>query len=184
MNPLFRNLIGSLILATSLGTISLVHAAPAQDKTIDRLMVLSDIHNIIKETNKELKPMFDEQAQAILKDTLDTDTLNAKQLIAADKISVLMSKMTSDITEDPKFYNMLKSNYQKTFTEEEALANIAFLESPVGQSINKKTVKLMTDVMAESQELAQQVLQDPKKKAKFMQEFKKVLEPLIKENDK
>ena len=159
-------------------------SAPAQDKTIERLMLLSDVKGVISATNKEMKPMFDEQAKMILKDAFDSEQLNAKQLVAADKISALMAKMTSDITEDPKFYDMLKSSFQNTFTEEEALANIAFLDTPLGQSINKKSVQVMSDVMKQSQVLAEQMLQDPKKKAQFMEDFKKIMEPLIEEENK
>lgn len=184
MTPQIRKIILSTLLATtSLFSMTATFAAPIQDKTIDRLLILSDFKGIIKETNQELKPMFDEQAKAILMDALDTEQLNSKQLVAADKISALMAKMTSDITEDQQFYDLIKSSYKKTFTEEEGLANIAFLETPIGQSINKKTTKLMTDVMQQSQELAEKTLQDPEKKAQFMEEFSKVFEPLLLENN-
>ena len=185
MRTRLHNFIGStLLITTSLFTICTTHAAPAQDKTIERLMLLSDVKGVISATNKEMKPMFDEQAKMILKDAFGSEQLNAKQLVAADKISALMAKMTSDITEDPKFYEMLKSSFQNTFTEEEALANIAFLDTPLGQSINKKSVQVMSDVMKQSQVLAEQMLQDPKKKAQFMEDFKKVMEPLIEEENK
>lgn len=88
--------------------------------------------------------------------------------------------MTTDITNDPQYYNMLKSKYKKTFTEEEALANIAFLSTPIGQSINKKNVKLMGDVMKQSQTMAMQMMQDPKRQKKLMTDIQTIIEPLMK----
>ena len=122
--------------------------------------------------------MFDAQAQSILKSSLKVQDLDAQQLAAADKISALILNMSLEILEDPKFYNMLKSNFQNTFTEEEAQANIKFLESPLGQSINKKTVALMGDVMTQTQSLAEQIFQDPAKKDSFIQSINDIVQPL------
>ena len=178
--PLRNLIIASLFATTSLITLS-THAAAAKEQTIEKLMQISDIKGLIKEANQELKPMFDAQAQAILKDALKTPSLNAEQILAAEQISALMSKMSSDILEDPRFYTLLKTSFQNTFTEEEAQANIQFLSTPIGQSINKKSAALMGDVMRQSQALAEQSFQNPEKRDSFMQSIHAILQPLLAE---
>ncbi|NHB56508.1 DUF2059 domain-containing protein [Acinetobacter shaoyimingii] len=182
MKQSIQKLIGSAVLLTaSIFTTPCAYSAPMKDETINKMMELSNIKAVLKETTKELKPMFDEQAIKIIKNTLQVETLDAKQQDAANKISNLMSKMTSEITEDPKFYEMIKSSYRNTFTEDEALANIAFLETPIGQSINKKSVNLMADLVNKSQAMSEQALQDPNKREKFLEEFNTILKPLLKD---
>ena len=178
--PLRNLIIASLFATTSIFTLS-THAAAAKEQTIEKLMQISDIKGLIKEANQELKPMFDAQAQAILKDALKTPSLNAEQILAAEQISALMSKMSSDILEDPRFYTLLKTSFQNTFTEEEAQANIQFLSTPIGQSINKKSAALMGDVMRQSQALAEQSFQNPEKRDSFMQSIHAILQPLLAE---
>ena len=184
MTHLLHNFIGStLLVATSLFAASASHAAPIQDKTTDRLMQLSDIKGIIKKSNQELKPMYDQQAENILKDALAVDSLNEKEQKAALKISELIASLTSNVTEDQQFYDMIKNAYKKTYTEEEAQAYIAFLSTPIGQSITQKSTLLMGDLMTQSMELTQKLLADPKKKQQFMTQLSAIMEPLIKSKD-
>ena len=173
-----RGLVIATLLATT-GAFSVsTHAAPVKDKTVEKLMQVSDIKNIVKGATQEFKPMFDAQAQSILKNALNVQDLDAQQLAAADKISALILSMSLEILEDPKFYDMLKTTFQNTFTEEEAQANIKFLASPLGQSINKKSVALMGDVMTQTQSLAEQIFQDPVKKDRFIQSINEIVQPL------
>lgn len=174
-----RSFILASVLATSSTVAVSTYAAPAKEQTIEKLMQISDIQGVLQQTNQELKPMFDAQAQVILKDALKVKTLDEKQQLAAAQISDLMSNMTNEITKDPKFYEMIKTNFKNTFTEEEAQANIQFLQTPLGQSINQKTAKLMTDLMQQSQSLAEQIFQDPEKKDRFVQSMNEILQPLV-----
>ncbi len=184
MTHSLRHLIGSTLLTTaSLFAVSTSYAAPIQNASVEKLMQLSDIKGIIKKSNQELKPMYDQQAETILKDALAVDSLNDKEQKAALKISELIASLTSDVTEDQQFYDMIKNAYKKTYTEEEAQAYIAFLSTSIGQSITQKSTVLMSDVMKNSMELTQKLLADPKKKAEFMAQFAAIMEPLIKSKD-
>lgn len=184
MTHSLRNFIGSTLLTTtSLFAVSTSYAAPIQNASVDKLMQLSDIKGIIKKSNQELKPMYDQQAETILKDALAVDSLNEKEQKAALKISELIASLSSNITEDQQFYDMIKNAYKKTYTEEEAQAYISFLSTPIGQSITQKSTVLMGDLMKQSMELTQKLLADPNKKAEFMAKFSAIMEPLIKSKD-
>lgn len=184
MKNKIRILISSSVISSTLLFSHIGLAAPIQDPTLDRLMQLADIKTIIKQTNVDLQPMYQSQAEAIVKNALDLETLDAKQKSAAEKIAVLLSSLTSSITEDPAFYTMLKNAYKKTFSEEEAQAYIGFLSTPMGQSISKKSVTLMSDVNQQSKQFAETALQDPKKKTLFLAQFKLIMQPLIEAQEK
>lgn len=184
MTHLLRHFIGSTLLATiSLFAISTTYAAPIQNASVDKLMQLSNIKGILEKSNQELKPMYDQQAETILKDALAVDSLNEEEQKAALKISELIASLTSNVTEDQQFYDMIRNAYKKTYTEEEAQAYITFLSTPIGQSITQKSTLLMGDLMTQSIEITQKLLADPKKKAEFMAQFSAIMKPLIKSKD-
>lgn len=51
MNKL-HTFLGSIILTMSILNVSVAHAKPVEDKTVDRLMALSNIKGTLRETNK------------------------------------------------------------------------------------------------------------------------------------
>lgn len=180
MKKILQNLFHFNIIVSTLLLSSMSFAAPIQDLSIEKLMQLSDIKGIIKKSNQELKPMYDQQAEQILKDALIVDNLNEKEQEAALKISELISSITTNVTEDQQFYDMIKNAYKKAYTEEEAQAYIAFLSTPVGKSITQKSTLLMGELMKESMEITQQRLENPTKKAEFISKLSDIIEPLIK----
>ena len=71
----------------------------------------------------------------------------------------------------------------QTFTEEEVLANIQFLETPIGQSINKKSSKMMAEIMRNSIEMSTAMMQDPTTQKEMNQRVEKILKPLFKQSE-
>ncbi|MNI97741.1 hypothetical protein D3C73_1564430 [compost metagenome] len=71
----------------------------------------------------------------------------------------------------------------QTFTEEEVLANIQFLETPIGQSINKKSSKMMAEIMRNSIEMSTTMMQDPTTQKEMNQRVEKILKPLFKQSE-
>jgi len=57
---------------------------------------------------------------------------------AAKKCGAQIQATNESIVSDPQFLHMICKNFQKAFTEGEAQAYIAFLSTPMGQSIDKK----------------------------------------------
>ncbi|MGE8564622.1 MAG: hypothetical protein ACN6NM_12670, partial [Acinetobacter bohemicus] len=65
----------------------------------------------------------------------------------------------------------------------EVLANIQFLETPIGQSINKKSSKMMAEIMRNSIEISTAMMQDPTTQKEMNQRVEKILKPLFKQNE-
>ncbi len=115
-------------------------AKPATEASVERPK-LGDIKGTLAHLSKKCAPSYDQQAEEIIKNIFKTSTLNAEQQKAAKQIAEITASFSSKLISDPKFMQMLKNVYMQTFTEEEVLANIQFLETPLGQSINKKAAK-------------------------------------------
>ena len=180
-----KHLISKPILATLLLTGStLLQAAPMTDTTANKLIQLAEVQTLLKNSQVEAQPLFKQQAEALLKNALATETLDAKQQQAANQISQLMANLSKQIIDNPEFLNMIKQSYQRTYSEEEAQAYIAFLSTPQGQSINRKSPELMKLVMQQSTALSDQISNDPQQQEKFMKQLNEIIQPLLKKQSK
>lgn len=161
-----------------------IFAQPATSTSVERAMELSDIKATLAQSQKEMRPVYDKQAEEMLKKIFNTLTLNAEQKKAAHQIADVTESFSNKLISDPKFLQMLKNTYMQTFTEEEVLANIQFLETPIGQSINKKNSLLMSKIMQNSMEMSSQMMQDPKIQKEVNQKIEKILMPLFERKEK
>ncbi|MEG0488051.1 MAG: DUF2059 domain-containing protein [Acinetobacter sp.] len=162
-----------------LGTQSIVFASPATDKSVDKLMQLSNISEVFKQSTKDMQPYFDEQAEDLVRQVTGTQTLSIDQQNAVLQISALYSDVQQKITTDPKFMNMFKALFKKTFTEEEVQANIQFLSTPIGQSINQKMNLLMSEIMLETTKFSQEQMLKEENQNAIKQKMEAILMPLI-----
>ena len=176
---MFYKSIISLIFSAVFMFSTTANAQPIQEQTLNQLLKLSDITQLMKDSNKELQPFFDAQAQEILKANLGVNELDSKQENAAKKISLLLQQTNQNIISDPKFSVMIKDSFKKMYTEEEAQAYIAFLSTPMGQSINKKSSLVMSHVVKETQKLTQEIMNDSEKSQQFNQKLVAIVQPLI-----
>jgi hypothetical protein len=103
---------------------------------------------------------------------------------AAKQIAEITASFSSKLISDPKFMQMLKNVYMQTFTEEEVLANIQFLETPLGQSINKKSSKMMSEIMRNSIAMSAEMMQDPAIQLEMNRQIEKTLAPLFEQAQK
>ena len=99
-------------------------ASPATDKSVDKLMQLSNISEIFKQSTRDMQPYFDDQAEALVRQVTGAQTLNIDQQNAALQISALYSDIQQQLVTDPEYLNMFKSLFKKTFTEEEVQAGV------------------------------------------------------------
>ena len=171
----------SSILMTCLiwGVQSAAFARPATDKSIDKLMQLSNISEIFKQNTKDMQPYFDEQAEELIHQITGSKELTIDQQNAALQISALYSDTQQNMINDPEFMNLFKSLFKKTFTEEEVQANIAFLSTPLGQSINQKMNHLMTEILQETTKYTQQQILKTEKKTALKAKMDAILTPLL-----
>lgn len=168
----------SVLLISFLSSSSALYAAPMKNESLEKLIQLSNVENFIKNSATEMRPVLDQQAELIIKQSLAVEKLNAKQQQAAQQLSALMFAKNQEIMQNPKFMQMIKNIYQKTYTEEEAQAYITFLSSPLGQSISLKTSKLTTEMMQESTKIAYELFNDTAQQKEFMLQLSKIIAPL------
>lgn len=165
----------------SLTTLSLAaYAQPATEASAKKAIELSNMKGILLQSQQEMRPVFDTQAEEMLKNMFKTTTLNPEQQKAANQIAEVTANFSNKLIADPKFMQMLQDVYQQTFTEEEVLANIEFLKTPLGQSINKKSSTMMSKIMQNSLEMSSQMMQDPKTQEEVNQKIAQIMMPLLK----
>ncbi|MDN5433062.1 MAG: DUF2059 domain-containing protein, partial [Acinetobacter sp.] len=95
------------------------------------------------------------------------------------QISTLYSDIQQQLVTDPEYLNMFKSLFKKTFTEEEVQANIAFLSTPIGQSINQKMNTLMTEVMQETAKFSQEKMLKVENQKALKEKMETILKPIL-----
>lgn len=159
-------------------------AKPATETSVEKALKLSDISGTLAQSQQEMRPVYQQQAEDTIKQIFKTSSLNAEQQMAANQIADITAPFSNKLISDPKFMQMLKDVYQKTFTEEEVLANIQFLETPIGQSINKKSSKMMSEVMRNSIDMSAQMMQDPATQREINRQIEKTLAPLFEQAQK
>jgi 16S rRNA C967 or C1407 C5-methylase (RsmB/RsmF family) len=168
----------SLFLITLLGSSTTLYAAPMKTESLEKLIQLSNVEDFLKNSTTEMRPVFDQQAELIIKQSLNIEQLNPKQQQAAQQLGQLMFAKNQELMQNPKFMHMIKNVYQKTYSEEEAQAYITFLSSPLGQSISKKTIKLTSEMMQQSTQIAAELYNDPAQQKDFMLQLSKIITPL------
>lgn len=159
-------------------------AKPATEASVEKALLLGDIKGTLAQSQQEMRPVYEQQAEEMLKNMFKTTTLNAEQQKAAQQIADITASFSAKLISDPKFMQMLKDVYMQTFSEEEVLANIQFLETPIGQSISKKSSKMMSEIMRNSIEMSAQMMQDPTIQDEINQQVAQTLEPLFKQAKK
>ncbi|MGE8541513.1 MAG: DUF2059 domain-containing protein [Acinetobacter sp.] len=172
----------SFILSCSLCFSTAVFAQPVQEKTLNQLIDLSNLSGLILKSSRDMRPMFDTQAEEILKMNLAITALNAQQKKAAAQISTLLQSTNEGIVSDPQFLSMIRKNFQQAFTEEEAQAYIAFLSTPMGQSINQKSAGLMNNILQESMTISSAIMNDSERQQSFNDKLASILQPLLLNN--
>ena len=114
-------------------------ASPAQDATIEKLLILTDAQKLSESAVSD----SDELIETTLKPVLQLDNMSAekKKVIEAflDKYKNIVKEEFSGEKMVPDYIRI----YRETFTEEELQSLIAFYESPAGQMFIRKTPEIM-----------------------------------------
>ena len=158
-------------------------AQPATEASVEKALKLSDISGTLAQSQQDMHPIYDQQAEEVIRNIFKIQQLNAEQQKAAKQIADVTASFSQKLISNPKFVQMLKKVYMQTFTEEEVLANIQFLETPIGQSINKKSSKMMAEIMRNSIEMSTAMMQDPTTQKEMNQRVEKILKPLFKQSE-
>ena len=161
------------------GIHSTAYATVATDKSVEKLIQLSNISEIFKQSTRDMQPYFDEQAEELVHQVTGVQTLNIDQQNAALQVSALYTEAQQNLVSNPEFMNMFKALFKKTFTEEEVQANIAFLSTPLGQSINKKMNVLMTEILQETTKFSQEQMLKPENQKILKEKMDTILQPIL-----
>lgn len=172
----------SIVFCALLALTPAAFAQPVHEYTLNRLIELSNLNGMLLQSNREMRPMFDMQAEEILKAQLAVPELNSQQKGAAVKISRLLQQTNESIITDPQFMRMIRKHFQNTYTEEEAQAFIQFLSTPVGQSINQKNAGMMNSILQETMTLSAAIMNDSARQHQFNEQLASILQPLLLNN--
>ena len=114
-------------------------AAPAQDATIEKLLILTDAQKLSESAVSDSDEIIETSLKPVLQ--LDNMTAEKKKVIEA-----FLDKYKNIVKEEFSWEKMMPDYsriYRETFTEEELQSLIAFYESPTGQMFIRKTPEIM-----------------------------------------
>lgn len=115
------------------------YAAPATSQQIAQLMKITDIEKMAQDTFKQLKPMFQEQADISVKAYLKKDKLNEQEQQVANEFANKMYQYAIESADFKILQPRIEKVYAEVFTSQEIQAQINFYSSVEGQAILKKT---------------------------------------------
>lgn len=170
-----------LLLATCSSLNMACFASPATEKSVSKLIQLSEFTTLLDQSSMDMQPYFDQKAEELIKRVTSTEILSIDEQNAALQVSALLSDMHQQMIHNPKFIQMFKDTFQKTYTEEELQAYIAFLSTPMGQTINNKTNKVMSEIYTQSAQISEQSMTTPEYQEAFKTKLMAIIKPLVPE---
>ena len=166
----------SVLLSLCLISSTPLYASPATDASVNKFIQLNEFSNLLNNSLNELQPYFDNQAEQLIRSISNNKELNANELSISLKLSQKMFDLTKQTMTSPKTIDAIKQVIKNTYTEEEVQAYNKFLSTPEGQSINRKSTKVILGVQTAIEEIAIQTMQS----SDFENEVIKIIEPLTK----
>lgn len=166
----------TLILSTFLIS-PIVMAKPATSASVDELLRLSELEQLLHISLQELNPYFEQESEKLVKEIIGSDHLDTQQLIISQRLTQTLYNTTEELLKQPAVIQKIKEIVKDTYTEEELRAYNAFLKTPEGRSINQKSTK----VMSQLQIYMEQLVTDNLKNSDFEEKIVKVIAPLIEE---
>lgn len=173
-----------LLLVTCSGLNMACLASPATEKSITKLIQLTELteltelNTLLDQSSNDMQPYFDQKAEDLIKRVTSAQVLNIDEQNAALQVSALLSDLHQQMIHNPKFIQMFKDTFKKTYTEEELQAYITFLSTPMGQTINKKTNKVMSEIYNQTAQLSEQSMTSPEYQKAFQTKLMAIIQPL------
>ena len=155
-------------------------AAPANPTSVQQLMQLSHVDQLVQNSVQGMQPFFVEQSTKIVKNYTGHTQLSQKDLSAVQQLANVIQSSTNDMIKQANIGTVVQSIYAKTFTEEEVQAYIKFLSTPEGQSINNKTPVLMAEMGQQMNSVTNRVLSDKNNQMRIQSQVNNILNTLEK----
>lgn len=136
-------------------------ATPPTDASIQQAVQLSHANEMAQESINSLKPMFVQQSVQMVQERTGHKVLSEHELDIANQLADVFFQTTQDQLKSINLNTISSELFKKYFTEEELQANIKFLSTPEGQSIQRKTPLMLADMVQQTQAAEQQQMNDP-----------------------
>ncbi len=144
--------------ACSMGLVSFgSFAAQPTDQQVQKLMKIMNIDQLLQQTILQIRPQLDQQAYAIVQNTVKHEQLSPQEQIVANQLSDKMFEQSKKTVSWEKLQPIYQKIYKDVYSADEVQAQIDFYSSPVGQSILKKaplvaqeSMKIMNASLASS----------------------------------
>lgn len=162
------------ITAISSSFIHTAFASTATDFSVKKAVELSHVEQTFNQSMQNLTPMFDNQAIKMVQNRTKHETLSPQEQKAAQDISQIFQADAKRFTQQTNMAELTQQIFKKYYSEQELQVYIKFLESPEGQSINKK---LPLVVQETAQEVAN-IANNPQAKIDQQQANQKISEIL------
>lgn len=131
-------------------------AAPTQQQ-ITQLMDITHVDQISQKTIQQLRPVFQQQADGIVKNYVKKTELNHQEQQIANEIAEKLYQNAIRSMDWKKLQPILETVYREVFDAKEIQAQINFYSTPEGQSIlqkspllAQKTLELMNTQLMQS----------------------------------
>lgn len=171
----------ALLFSIAFSSTTLVIAAPMKPESVDKLIKLTKAEEFITNNAIGMDKILDQQAELVIKKTFNVEQLNAKQQQAAQQLSQVLFSRYQSLMKSPKLIQAIKDAYQKTYTEEEAQAYIAFLSTPMGQSIIQKSPQLGKEMMQQINQITFEMMDNLQQRNEFKTQLEKIITQLQKQ---
>lgn len=155
-------------------------AAPANPTSVQQLMQLSHVEQLVQSSVQGMQPFFIEQSTQLVKNYTGHQQLSQKELSAVQQLAHVIQNSTNGMIKQANLGTIVQGIYAKTFTEEEVQAYIKFLSTPEGQSINSKTPILMTEMGQQMNSVTNRILSDKNNQIQIQNQVNKILNTLEK----
>lgn len=116
-----------------------VYAAPVQDASIVKLLMLTDA----KTTHESIVADSDKMVDSTLKPILMREKLTFEQKAFVDSFLIKYKEIVRDELSWEKMLPLYVQVYRETFSEKELNELIAFYESPTGKMFVRKTPEIL-----------------------------------------
>lgn len=179
MNNLTRSSLRILLLISFSGLSMAIFASPATEKSVNTLLELTNISHVLDQTTTDMQPLFDQKAEDLIRQLTNSQTFSIDEQNVALQISALLSQTHQQIINNPKYKKLFHDIYKDTYSEEELQAYIAFLNTPLGQSINQKSNKLISEIFTQTTEFSEKTMATPEFQKVFEEKLATILQPLV-----
>lgn len=152
-------------------------AAPATEVSVQKALKLTNINDVVSQSIQSSQTVLTSQSVQLVRQYTGHNVLTTQDNQAAQQIAQVLYNNTNSILKDLNIQQIAGDVYRRYYTEEELKAYIKFLETPEGQSINRKLPLITQNV---TQDVVKRLQSNPDVKTRREQSNQQVKDILSK----